>query len=62
MQPIVTDGVAVVCLSVGLSLVTPVKTPEPIEMSFVILTRVGLGKRVLGGGAHCRNLADMTEP
>jgi len=47
MQPIVTDRVA---SSVGLSVtvVSPAKTAEPIEMPFGIWTRVGPRKHVLG--------------
>jgi len=48
MRPIVTDGVA---WSVGLSLtiVSPTKTAEPIEMPFELWTRVGLRNHVLDG-------------
>jgi len=54
MRPIATDVIrSVVCLSVCLTVclsgtrVSPVKTPEPIEMPFVWLTRVGLRNHVL---------------
>jgi len=53
MRPVVTDRVA---WSVGLSvcrsvtLVSPVKTTEPIEMPFGFRTRVGPGNHVLDGG------------
>jgi len=72
MRPNVTDRVA---WSVGLSvcrsltLVSPAKTAEPIEMSLGLRTQVGLGNCVLdgapdapmrmcnfvgGGTAHCK--------
>jgi len=46
MRPIVTDRVA--CLSVGQSvtLVSPAKTAEPIEMPFELRTMVGPGNHV----------------
>jgi len=48
MRPIVTDGVAW-----SLTIVSPAKTAEPIEMSFGFLTRVGPRNHVLDGGpAH----------
>jgi len=49
MQPIVTDRVA---WSVGLSvtLMSPAKAAEPIEMSFGLRTWVGPGNHVLDGG------------
>jgi len=53
MRPIVTDRVAwSVGLSVGLSvtLVSPAKTAEPIEMPLGLKTRVGPGNHVLDGG------------
>jgi len=48
MQPIVTDRVA---WSVGLSdtLVSPAKTAAPIEMPFLLRTRVSPGNHVLDG-------------
>jgi len=48
MWPIFTDRVA---WSVGQSvtLVSPAKMPEPIEMPFGLRTRVGPGKHVLYG-------------
>ena len=49
-----------VCLSV--TIVSPAKTAEPIEMPFGIWTRVDLRKHVLDDGAHWRNLANTTEP
>ena len=73
MRPIVTDRVA---WSVGLSdigrsvtLVSPAKTAEPIEMPFGLRTPVGPGNHILDGvqnpdpmemgnfgekGAHCK--------
>jgi len=49
MRSIVTDRVA---WSVGLSvtLVSPAKTAEPIEMPFGFRSRVGPGNHVLDGG------------
>ena len=49
MQPIVTDRVE---SSVGrsLTLVSPAKTAEPIEMLFELWTRVGPGNHVLDVG------------
>ena len=49
MRPIVTDRVA---WSVGLSvtLVSPAKTAEPIEMPFELWTRVRTRNHVLDGG------------
>jgi len=52
MRPIVTDGAAwSVCLLFGLSvtIVSPAKTTEPIEMSFETWTRVGTRNRVFDG-------------
>jgi len=53
---IVADGQrgVSVCLSVCLSLtvVSPAKTPEPIEMPFGIWTRMDPRKHVLDGDAH----------
>jgi len=48
MRPIITDPVA---WSVGLSvtLVSPTKTAEPIEMLFRLRTRLGPGNHVLNG-------------
>jgi len=48
MQPIVTDRVA---WSVGMSvtLVSPAKTAEPIDMPFTLRTRVGPGNHALDG-------------
>jgi len=53
MQSIVTDQVVwsvglSVCLSV--TLVSPAKTAEPIEMPFGLRTWVGPGNHVLDGG------------
>ena len=49
LRPIVTDRVAwSVCRSV--TLVSPAKTAEPIEMAFGLRTRVGTGNHVLDGG------------
>ena len=53
MRPIVTNRVAwSVRLSVGLSvtLVSPAKMAEPINMPFGLCTWVGPGNRVLDGG------------
>jgi len=53
MRPIVTDRVAwPVCLLVGLSVtvVSPAKMAEPIEMPFSLCTRVGPRNHVLDGG------------
>jgi len=60
MRPI-TDRAA---WSVGLSvtLVSPAKTAQPIEMPFGLWTPVGPRKHVLGGGAHWRHIANTTEP
>jgi len=54
MMPIVRDRVAwSVCLSVGLSvtLVSPAKTVEPIDMPFGLRTWVGPRDHVLDGGS-----------
>jgi len=53
MRPIVTDRVTwSVCLSVGLSvtIVSPTKTAERIEMPFGLWAWVGPGNHVLDGG------------
>jgi len=52
MWPIVTDRIALVCGSVNRSvtLVSPAKTAEAIEMLFGLRTRVGPGNHVLDGG------------
>jgi len=44
----------VVCRSVyrSVTLVNPAKTAEPIEMPFLLRTRVGPGDHVFGGGPH----------
>jgi len=47
MRPIVTDRVEVVCRSV--TLVSPAKTAEPIEMPFGLRARVDPGNHVLDG-------------
>jgi len=65
MQPLVIDRAAwfvglSLCLSV--TIVIRAKTAEPIEMTFGIWTRVGRRKRALGGGAHCRHLANAIAP
>jgi len=49
------------------TIVSPAKTAEPIEMPFGMWTRVGPRKYVLEkwgswGGAHWRNLANTIEP
>jgi len=52
MRPVVTDGLAwSVCLSVCLSvtIVSPAKTAEPIEMPFGMWTKMGPRKHVLDG-------------
>ena len=41
---------------------SPVKTAEPIKMSFGTWTRVGPRKHVLDRGAHWRNLANTIQP
>ena len=51
---------SVVCRSV--TVVSPAKTAEPIEMPFGLKTRVGPRKHVLGGGAHWHNLANTNGP
>jgi len=49
MRPIVTDGVAwSVCRSV--TIVSPAKTAEPIEMPFGLWTWMDPGNHVLDGG------------
>ena len=55
---------SVVCLSVCLSvtIVSPAKTAEPIEMPFGLWTLVGPRKHVLDGDAHWRHLTNMIEP
>jgi len=52
MRPVATEGVAcMVCLSVGhiATTVSPTKTAELIEMSFVTWTRVDQWNHVLDG-------------
>ena len=52
MRPVVTDRVAwSVALSVTVA--SPAKTAEPIEMPFALRTRVGPRNRVLDGGPDC---------
>jgi len=51
---------SVVCLSV--TIVSPAKTAEPIEMPFAVWTRVGPMKPVLYVCAHWRHLANTVEP
>jgi len=48
---------SVVCLSVdrSVTVVSPVKTTEPIEMPFGMWIRVGPVKHVLDGSAHWRH-------
>ena len=64
MRPIVTDRVAwsvglSVCLSV--TLVSPAKTAEPIEMPFGLWARMGSRNHVLDGGpAVLRDIAVAT--
>jgi len=60
MLPVATDGVE---WSVGLSvtIVSPTKTTEPIEMPFGLWTWVGPRNRVLDAGALRRHLANTTE-
>jgi len=65
MRPVVTDRLAwSLCRSVSLSvtIVSPAKTAEPIEMPFRLWTRVGPTKHVLDWGIHWRNLANPIEP
>jgi len=38
------------------------KTPNPIEMSFGMLSGMSQRNQLPDGGAHWRNLADTTEP
>jgi len=53
MRPIVTDRVAwFVGLSVGLSVVNPTKSTEPIEMPFGLWDRVGSKSHVLDIGSR----------
>ena len=60
MRPTVADRVTwTVCLSV--TVMSPPKTAEPIEMPFGLWTRVGRRKYVLHG-AHWRHLANTIEP
>ena len=59
MRLVATDGVTwSVCRSV--TIVSPAKTAEPIEMPFGLCTRVGPRNHVLDGGAHRRHLANTT--
>ena len=51
---------SVVCRSV--TVMSPAKTAESIEMPFGIWTRVGPRKHALGRGANWRHLANITEP
>ena len=53
-----------VSLSIGLSvtIVSPAKTAEPVDIPFGDLRPVGPRNHVLVGGAHWRNLAYTTEP
>ena len=46
----------------SVTVVSPAKTAEPIEMPFGLRTRVGPRNHVLGGGAPWRNLANTIEP
>jgi len=52
------------CLSFGrsITIVSPAKTAEPIEMPFVLWTQVGLRKHVLDGGTHWRHLPNTIKP
>ena len=55
MRPIVTDRVTwSVCQSVcqSVTVVSPAKTAEPIEMPFGLWTRVGPENHVLDGGTR----------
>jgi len=47
---------------VSVTIVSPAKTAEPIEMPFGMWTWVGPRKHKFDGGAHWRNLVNMTEP
>jgi len=60
MRSVVTNRVA--WSVVYVTVVSPAKTAEPIEMPFGICTRVGPMKHVLSGGAHRRHLANTIEP
>jgi len=60
LSSVVCLSVCLFCLSV--TIVSPAKTAEPIDMSFELWTRVGTKNHVLDGGAHWRNLANTIEP
>ena len=53
MRPIVTDRVAwsVICVCLSVTLVSPAKTTEPIEMPFGLVTPVGPRNHVLDRGS-----------
>jgi len=51
MRPIVTNQVAWSVFGLCVTLVSPAKTAEPIEMSFGLRTQVGPRNRVLDGGS-----------
>jgi len=62
MRPVVTDAVG---LSVGRSVCHNrelCKMTEPIEIPFVLWTRVGPRKHVIDRGAYWRHLGNTIEP
>jgi len=44
------------------TIVSPTKTAEPIDISFGMWTRFGPEKHVLDGGTHWHNQANTIEP
>jgi len=61
MRSVVRDRVAwSVCRSI--TIVSPAKAAEPMQMRFGLWTRMGPGNYVLDGDVHWRNLANTTEP
>jgi len=53
MWPVVTDRVVwsvSLCVGLSVTLVSPAKMTEPVEMPFGLRTRVGPGNHVLDGG------------
>jgi len=54
------DGAAH-CKVWGRSAVSYANMAEPIEIPFLLWTRMDLWKHVLHGGAHCRNLANIMQ-
>ena len=60
MRPIVTDRVAW-SVSRSVTLVSPAKTAEPLEMPFGLLARIGRRNHVLDGGPQVlRDIAVAT--